>query len=132
MVPSYAIYVLESQWTWDHCNTEIATTTVEGREGQRYERELECLVDPHTDKSILRDILNDLKRIAQAQNKCAMNPAPCLVRLYRVIDYEGILCGSLHGGEAPTLSFKLKLICEFDREGNPVAPKNHERKLNKK
>ncbi len=123
MQPLYAIYLLESEWTWDHTNTEIATLTVEGAEGERWQKEFECLVDPLCPEHIKRSVVENLKTVATAQNNCQMDSTPRLVRLYRVTDYDGILRINPQKGESPKLNLTLKLICEFDCENYPLIPK---------
>jgi len=126
MKPPYAVYLLESKWAWDHFNTEIATITVEGVEGERWQSELEKLIDPSCLLSERDSMLLNLKEIAKAQNNCVMDRTPQLVCLYRVVDSDPVL-GLLYGrGNNATLKLTLQLICEFDSAGNPVMRKKDE------
>jgi hypothetical protein len=122
MRPAYAIYVLESQWTWDHFNTELATFTVEGREGHRWQTEFECLVDATCPEEQKDMILRRLERVAEEQNNCQMDSTPHLICLYRVVDYDGILRVSPREGETPKLNLTLELICKFDENNKPIMP----------
>lgn len=123
MKPAYAIYVLESEWTWDHFNRELATITVEGTEGHRYRQEFECIAESDCPERIKEKIVSELKDIAKSQNQCPMESTPRLIRLYRVIDHDGILLRRPRAGETPKLNFTMQIICEFDSHGNPTKPK---------
>lgn len=123
MRPAYAIYVLESEWSWDHTNREIATFTVEGVEGQRWQEEFECLIDPLCPEDTKQSIIRDFKDVAKMQNKCQMSCTPHLLRLYRVTNYDGILRYRTPKGKTPKLNMILELICEFDQQGNPIIPR---------
>ena len=123
MKPAYAMYVLEVQWVWDHHNTEIATLTVEGCEGSRWQLEFEALGDPNVGLVMKFVLLEDLKRLAKTLNRGV--EAARMVRLYRVTDHEGITLRSpsstdLAGGATAEISMKLAPICDFDELGNPV------------
>ncbi len=126
MQPAYAIYLLESRWTYDHSNTEIATITVEGREGQRWQMELEDLLKPELNANIKKMTIKELREIAQ--NQCGTQSGICrLIRLYRVVDHEGLTVNSpltveLEGGrKTASVSLKLKPICDFD-ENDRILP----------
>lgn len=122
MKPLYAVYLLESQWSWDHANREFATITIEGKEGERYEKGFEELLNPECPIDVRKSMLEDLLKIARAQNKCAMTDAPHLVALYRVMDAGGILLSSLRRKNVENLDMNLKFICAFDSKNQPVAP----------
>lgn len=123
MKPAYAIYVLESEWSWDHTNKEIATFTVEGIEGDRWQQELECLIDPLCPEDVKNGIMEDFKDIAKIQNKCRVNCTPHLLRLYRVVNCDGsIVQQPTSKRGAPQVNLTLKLICGFDRKGNIIIP----------
>ena len=100
-------------------NTEVATITVEGREGARTQTELELLADPYGDDLEKRAIIKQLESIALAQNNSVMETSPTLVRLYRVTDMEGILRLPYQNGKSARLDMALELICEFDHENQP-------------
>ena len=115
----YAVYLLQVQWVWDHFNTEYATLTVEGQEGQRYESGFEILVDPKASRVDKEQKLSELREVAEALDRWGGDPAAKLVRLYRVVDQEGMYNPV---GAAHEIRMKLETVCEFDAEGNPVAP----------
>ena len=125
MRPAYAVYLLEVQWAWDHANTAVATITVEGVEGERYETEFERLTDPSLPSGQKKMMLAELKRLAAALNRSVMD-AGRMMRLYRVEDYDGVirlppLPQDFQRGQLAELRLQLKPICSFDEEGNPVA-----------
>ena len=125
MRPPYAVYVLEVVWSWDHANTALVTLTIEGCEGSRYEPEFEQLVNPDFDSGHKASMLAELKRIAKTVQRSVVNSYR-LEKLYRVEDYDGIIRfpqtkEPFLAGTSATLSMKLKPICAFDQDGNPVA-----------
>lgn len=125
MRPAYAVYLLEVQWVWDHANTAVATITVEGVEGERYDTEFERLTDPSLPPGQKEMMLAELRRVAAALNRSTMGEGR-LVRLYRVEDYDGVIRipprpQDFQRGQSAELRLQLMPICSFDTEGNPVA-----------
>ena len=123
MKPAYAVYVLEVKWVFDHHNTEIATLTVEGCEGSRWQPEYEVLGDPNVGHLMKHALLENLWRLARTLDRGLGSVR--MVRLYRVSDHEGITLRSpsstdLAGGATAEISMKLVPICDFDEQGKPV------------
>lgn len=124
MKPAYAVYALQVEWTWDHANDEIATFTVEGTEGCRYEPEFERLLDPEFPKHRKEAMLDDLRAIAAALGRGTAGDSK-IVRLYRVEDTVGMLNGgqpdaAFKAGRLAVVQMTLRPICSFDAEGQPV------------
>ena len=115
MRPLYDIYLLEVEWTWDHCNTELATLTVEGRAEARYEQGFDILGDPAASAVDKKIKVDELKEIAHALRRQNPHDDARLVRLYRVTDYVR------PNRERLELHMQLEPICEFDSEGNPFV-----------
>ena len=127
MHPRYASYLLESEWSWDHTNTEFASIVIEGVDGERWEPELETMLSPNCPLEQKKAMLHRLLSLAGLQNSCQMSDKPRLVRLWRLKD----LTGNIPRGYRPNhcemgkrynLNMELELVCEFDNDNNPVLP----------
>ena len=118
---AYGTYVLQTEWVWDHVNPELATVTNEGREGYRYEPDMEVLMDPSCPEETRRAILFQLRRVADVQNKSAMGGRARLVRLYRIVAVSQTPAWATgRVGDPVDLKLTLQPICDFDKDDNPV------------
>lgn len=126
MKPAYPTYLLEVQWVWDHHNTEIATLTIEGLEGQRCQDEYEKLIDPAYPAGQKEEMLRQLKEVAAALNNGVYGSCD-LVRLYRIVEHDRMFLlpssqkqKELRSDSTVEMKFTLRPICAFDEMGEPV------------
>lgn len=126
MKPPYAVYLLVSEWSWDHTNREIATITIEGRAGHRYEKEYERIISEASPRE-LKQLASTFRQIAEAQGG-TFTGSLHLVCLYRVIGWSGSLLspshvGLLHG-QTRNISMALKPVCTFGAS-DTIIPSVH-------
>ena len=112
------IYVLESEWAWDHYNIEYATITAEaygldGKPSNGYD----SMGDPLHLSNVDRAFVANLVRLAQEQNG-STSSEPRLVRFYRVCK-EGIQHKYGENGEV-IMTIKMVPLCDFDANNNPI------------
>lgn len=119
-----AVYVLVSSWSWDHHNSEFATITIEGDEGQRQEVEFEKVILEGTDED-KRSMVSTLRGIAGKQNGSPQDKGH-LVALLRVTDRSGNQMSSIpldegvRQGKEQYLFMTMKPICTFDDDDNII------------
>lgn len=121
-----AVYVLETHWAWDNSNVEYATITVE-----EPDLGFEIFMDPECppEKKLLP--LHQLKEIAAAQNGNSME-GNTMVALYRIDwsdEFKWVKRETREKTGIVELKIRMKPICGFDRDGNPVPIKEAYQKV---
>ncbi len=106
------MYVLESEWSWDHANTELATMSFE-----------ETDVLPETalfnqDHAGRDTMLENVRKIFEGQ--CPRHGGYRLKRLWYAPN--GVLLTGRPGSASIEPSKSLELVCTFDKAGTPIRP----------